>query len=333
MTDFDVYGIGNALLDTEYEVTDNFLVSHGFVKGRRHQIDFDGKQKLLATIESVPSRSSAGGSVANSIYAAQGFGCQCGFLGLMAKDYEGFTYQQEMVAAGIDVSAFATSSDSHTGHCLVFITPEGERTMVAEVGVSGALAPQHVDEAKVANSEIIFLEAYLACTPSNQATALKVAKLASKLKRRLALTLSDVLIIDEYREFLQELCEFRIDVLFCNVDEAQCWTNVGSIETALPQLINDTNIAVVTNASRGCYVVSGVQSLEKVSGYPVEAVDCTGAGDMFAGAFLTGLAKRWDLLRCAKFANFAASRTVANFGARFPNSEHYREVSNEFRGD
>ncbi|MCY3627874.1 MAG: adenosine kinase [Gammaproteobacteria bacterium] len=333
MTHFDAYGIGNALLDTEYEVTDNFLVSQGFVKGRRHQIDFDGKQKLLATLEAVPSRSSAGGSVANSIYAAQGFGCKCGFLGLMAKDYEGFTYQQEMVAAGIDVSAFATSSDSHTGHCLVFITPEGERTMVAEVGVSGELAPQHVEEAKVANSEIVFLEAYLACTPNNQATALKVAKLASQFKRRLALTLSDVLIIDEYREFLQEICEFGLDVLFCNVDEAKCWANRESIEAALQQLINDTNIAVVTDAGKGCYVASRAQSMEKVSGYPIEAVDCTGAGDMFAGAFLTGLTKQWDLLGCAKFANFAASRTVANFGARFPTIEHYREVSNEFRGD
>ncbi len=333
MTHFDVYGIGNALLDTEYEVTDNFLVSHGFVKSRRHQIDFDGKQKLLATIEAVPSRSSAGGSVANSIYAAQGFGCKCGFLGLMAPDHEGFTYQQEMASAGIDVSAFATSANSHTGHCLVFITPEGERTMVAEVGVSGELAPQHVDEAKVADSEIVFLEAYLACTPNNQATALKVAKLASQFKRRLALTLSDVLIIDEYREFLQEICEFGLDVLFCNVDEAQCWANRGSIEAALQQLINDTNIAVVTDAGRGCYVASTGQSIEKVSGYPIEAVDCTGAGDMFAGAFLKGLAKRWDLLRCAKFANFAASRTVANFGARFKNSEYYREVSNAFHGD
>lgn len=332
MTHFDVYGIGNALLDTEYEVTSNFLVSHGFVKGRRHPIDFDGKQKLLTTIESLPFRSSAGGSVANSIYAAQGFGCQCAFLGLMAKDDEGFTYQQEMITAGIDVSAFATASDSHTGHCLVFITPDGERTMVAEVGVSGELAPQHVEEAKVANSEIVFLEAYLACTPSNQATALTVAKLARKHKRRLALTLSDVLIINEYREFLQELCEFGIEVLFCNVDEAQCWTNMGSIETALRQLINGTNIAVVTDAGRGCYVASRVQSLEKVSGYPVEVVDSTGAGDMFAGAFLMGLAKQWDLLRCAKFANFAASRTVAKFGARFPKIEHYREVSNEFRG-
>ena len=333
MTHFDVYGIGNALLDTEYEVTDNFLVSHGFVKGRRHQIDFDGKQKLLATLEAVPSRSSAGGSVANSIYAAQGFGCKCGFLGLMAPDHEGFIYQQEMVAAGIDVSAFATSANSHTGHCLVFITPEGERTMVADVGVSGELAPQHVDEAKVANSEIVFLEAYLACTPNNQATALKVAKLARKFKRRLALTLSDVLIIDEYREFLQEICEFGLDVLFCNVDEAQCWVNRGSIEAALQQLINDTNIAVVTDAGKGCYVASTGQSIEKVSGCPIEAVDCTGAGDMFAGAFLTGLAKRWDLLRCAKFANFVASRTVASFGARFPKIEHYRVLSNEFLDD
>ena len=333
MIHFDVFGIGNALLDTEYEVTDTFLQTHGISKGQRQHVDHRSKTSLLKALSSYPSRSGAGGSVANSIYAAQGFGCQSGFLGLLARDEEGNTYHQELVSAGIDVEAFSESPFSKTGHCLVLVTPDGERSMVTSLGVAGSLAPAHVNDAKIANSKYILLEGYLACTKDNRETLVKTLNLARDSDIRICLTLADITVIEDHRDFLREICEFPLEVLFGNVAEALSWSGTDSLEQALQTFVNDAKIAVVTVASGGCIVTSRTQPAQFVSGFPVDVVDSTGAGDMFAGAFLSGLVKQWDLSPCAKFANFAAAKIVTTFGARFPSIKHYASLLQEFQNN
>ena len=323
---YHLFGIGNALLDTEFRVSEEFLSVHQIPKGRMTLIDLSRRNALNRATTSTPFSIGAGGSVANSIYAAQGFGCSNYFAGVVLADEVGNTFMDEFVNAGIDMLPPQDIEPGVSGQCLIFVTPDGERSMNTHIGVADSFNLSDTPESEIQNSQIAYIEGYLASSQTGRNAARAVIENARSKNVRTCMTLADVSIVQRFRDALEYICEPQLDILFCNIEEALAWCNVSTIEATYDPMLNLANLCVITLAEAGCLVLSRTESPIRVPGFPESAIDSTGAGDMFAGAFLAGLIKDWDRLQCTRFANFAASKIVTQYGARLPTKDCYQEL-------
>ena len=327
MTSYDIYGIGNALLDSEYAVSDAFLVQNGVEKGRMTLIDSDRRTSLLAAVSGTPVSVGAGGSAANTVYAARGLGCRSYFAGVVRNDQVGLSYLNELSRAGIDYLDAIDQADSHSGQCLIFVTDDGQRSMNSYLGISETLNEHHVEEQVVARSEWVFIEGYLASSSTGSAAARKTREIASRHDVKTSLTLADVTIVRTFRESLKEIIGKKLDLVFCNIEEALEWCETDQLETAANGILDIARHAVITVSDEGCYL-TGPDGLLHIEGFPVQPVDSNGAGDMFAGAFMASLRQGANLEEAARFANYAASYIVQTYGPRLESMDHYASISN-----
>ena len=330
MISYDIYGIGNALLDMEYVATDEFLDQNGIDKGRMTLIDNARRSQLLAAIDDTPHDVAAGGSAANAIYAAQGFGCRNYFAGLVCSDAVGHTFRSELAKARIDTLPPDERTDTHSGQCLIFVTKDGQRSMNTCLGISESIDTHHVDETTVASSEWTYVEGYLASSASGTFAAKRAMEIAKASGRRTSLTLSDVSIVESFRHALTAIMGEGVDVIFCNIEEALAWCETDRLDIAGRQLLDIGRNAVITVSEKGCYLSMAGQPNVKVNGFPVQPVDSNGAGDMYAGAFLASLRQGSRIEEAARFANFAASHIVRQFGPRLKSIEAYGEIARQY---
>lgn len=331
MISYDIYGIGNALLDTEYEATDEFLRRNRVDKGRMTLIDNARRSQLLAAVNSAPHDVAAGGSAANAIYAAQGFGCRNYFAGLVCGDAVGNTFRSELAKAGIDTLPPDENPNAHSGQCLIFVTKDGQRSMNTSLGISESIDTNHVDETTVATSQWTYVEGYLASSITGANAAKHAMEIAKANGRKTSLTLSDVSIVENFRAALAEIMGQGVDLIFCNVEEALAWGETDRLDIAGRRLLDIGRNAVVTVSEKGCYLSTAEQVNVKVDGFPVQPVDSNGAGDMYAGALLASLRQGTRLDQAARFANFAASHIVRQFGPRLKSFEAYGEIAGHYR--
>jgi sugar/nucleoside kinase (ribokinase family) len=199
----------------------------------------------------------------------------------------------------------------------VLVTPDGERTMNTFLGAAQDLHPSDIDEGMIASSAIIYLEGYL-WDPKNAKDAfLKAAKIAHQSERKVALSLSDAFCVDRWRdEFLQLMRSGTVDLIFANEAELQSLYQTSNFDTAVKALREDIDIAVVTRSEKGCLVI-GPDGNEAVPAFPVKkVVDTTGAGDLFAAGFLSGLARGADDRTCGRLGALAAGEVIQHLGAR-----------------
>lgn len=330
MKTYDIYGIGNALLDSEYAVSEDFLVSQCIDKGRMTLIDCDRRAALLRAAAKQPNSVGAGGSAANAIYAAQGLGCQNYFAGVVRNDEIGLSFARELARAGIGFLEPTEDSESQSGQCLVFVTEDGQRSMNTYLGVSETLNEQHVEEHIVAGSKWAYIEGYLVSSSSGCAAAKKTRETAVRHGVKTSLTLADVSIVRAYRQAMTEVIGDALDLVFCNIDEAMEWCGTDRLDTAAKRILDIAQCAVITVSEKGCYLTRA-DGLTYIEGYPVQPVDSNGAGDMFAGAFLAALQRGFSLEQAARFANYAASHIVRTFGPRLPSFKEYSSIANAFR--
>lgn len=330
MTTYDIFGIGNALLDSEYAVSDAFLVQHGVEKGRMTLIDSERRASLLAAVTGSPDSVGAGGSAANTVYAAQGFGCRSYFAGVVCNDHVGLSFLAELARAGIDSLEAIDQAESHSGQCLVFVTEDGQRSMNSFLGVSETLYEHHVEEHVVARSEWAYIEGYLASSSTGSAAAKKTREVADRHGVKTSLTLADVSIVQAFRESLNEIIGEKLDLVFCNIEEALEWCETDQLETAAKGILEIARHAVITVSEEGCYLC-GPNGVDHVEGFPVQPVDSNGAGDMFAGAFLASLRNASNLEEAARFANYAASHIVRRYGPRLESMQKYASIANTYR--
>ncbi len=331
MTAYDIYGIGNALLDTEYEATDEFLERNGIDKGRMTLVDGVRQSQLLDGIGNPPDDVAAGGSAANAIYAAQGFGCRNFFAGLVCADEVGNTFRSELAKAGIDTLPPEDSAIARSGQCLIFVTEDGQRSMNTSLGIAETIDVQHVNAETVASSEWTYVEGYLASSASGTKAARKAMEIARLSGRQTSLTLSDVSIVATFRDALTEIIGDGVDLVFCNIEEALAWSQTDRLDIAGRHLLDIARGAVITVSEKGCYLCTAEQASTKIDGFPVQPVDSNGAGDMYAGAFLAAVQQGTKLEQAARFANFAASHIVRQFGPRLKSIEAYAEIAQHYR--
>lgn len=312
---FDILGIGNAIVDVIAPCDDDFLALHGLNKGSMQLIDEAGAHGLYAAMGQTTV--SSGGSAANTIIGAAQLGCSAAFIGKVKADQLGELFAHDIRAAKIAYGTPLARDGAATGSCFILVTPDGQRTMNTFLGACQDLSEADVDEATVAAASIIYLEGYLWDPPAAKAAFLKASNISHAAGNKVALSLSDAFCVDRYRdEFLGLIRDGSIDILFANESELHALYQTGDFATAVAQLRNENILAAVTRSEHGSLVVTRDET-HAVHAFPIERlVDTTGAGDLYAAGFLTGLTKGQDLVTCARLGALAAAEIIQHFGAR-----------------
>jgi sugar/nucleoside kinase (ribokinase family) len=312
---YDVLGIGNAIVDVLARADEDFLLAHGMRKGGMSLIDEARAQAIYDAMG--PAVEMSGGSAANTIVGVAGFGGRAAFIGKLKADGLGQAFGHDIRAAGVTFTTKPASEGPSTGRCYVLVTPDGERTMNTYLGAAQDLHPRDVDEDVVASSAITYLEGYLWDPAQAKEAFLKAAKVAHGSGRKVALSLSDAFCVDRWRdEFLQLMRSGTVDLIFANEAELHSLYQTSDFDAAIAALRADISAAVVTRSEKGC-LVAGPDGVEAVPAFPVErVVDTTGAGDLFASGFLSGLARGADDRTCGRLGALAAAEVIQHLGAR-----------------
>jgi sugar/nucleoside kinase (ribokinase family) len=325
---YDIYGIGAALVDTEIQVNDSDLSNFNIDKGVMTLVDSDRQTELLALLSGhlVHSKRASGGSAANSIIAASYFGAKTFYSCRVANDDNGKFYLNDLTDADVKFHNRAGSLEGDTGKCLVFITPDAERTMNTHLGISEFVSAEDLDEEAIAASRFAYIEGYLVTSETGRPAAIRLRELAEKSGVKTAISLSDPFIVNIFKDGLKEMIGNGVDLLFCNEDEALNFTCTENINDAAEALKSIAKSFAITLGAKGALIFNG-DTLVTVAAEPVKALDTNGAGDMFAGAFMYGLCEGWSHEKSAKFACNAAGRVVSQYGPRLAAAQHAELLS------
>lgn len=319
---YQVYGLGAALVDTEIEVSDEFLQEANIEKGLMTLVDEARQSELLNLMENhlVGSKLSSGGSACNTIIAASYFGAKTFYSCKVADDDNGRFFQEDTKSAGVATPNLELPTGT-TGKCLVMITPDAERTMNTFLGISETLSANELDADAIASSEYVYLEGYLVTSPSGKAAAIKAREIAEQHNVKTALSLSDPGMVQFFKAGLKEMIGQQVDLIFCNKDEALGWTETDNIEDAVEAMKASARTFAITLGPKGALVFDGT-TLSHVPGSSVKAIDTNGAGDMFAGAFLYAITSGQSFESAARLANRAAAQVVSQYGPRLKAQQH-----------
>jgi adenosine kinase len=312
---YDVLGIGNAIVDVIARAEENFLVQQGMRKGTMALID---EARAAAIYDAMgPAVEMSGGSAANTIVGLASLGSRAAFVGKIKDDTLGRAFGHDIRAAGVSFTTPPASAGPSTGRCYVLVTPDGERTMNTYLGAAQDLHPADIDPEMIAASAVTYLEGYLWDPKHAKDAFLKAAKVAHDSGRKVALTLSDAFCVDRWRdEFLHLMRSRTVDLIFANEAELHSLYQTSDFDAAVKALRGDIDVAVMTRSEKGCIVV-GPDGIEAVPAFPVErVVDTTGAGDLFAAGFLSGLARGADDRTCGRLGALAAAEVIQHLGAR-----------------
>lgn len=330
MKKYDVYGMGNALVDMEFEVSDAFLQTMGVEKGFMTLVDEDRQFELLEYLRGERSVRSGGGSAANTVVANALFGGRSFYTCLVSNDEMGDFYTQELARAGVDTNLAERRAEGVTGKCLVMVTPDAERTMNTYLGISESLSAAELRPEALRDSEFVYSEGYLVTSPTARPAVAEAMRLAREAGVKTALSFSDPSMVKYFRLGLEEIIGEGVDLLFCNREEALLWGECRTLAKAVDSLCRIAGSFVVTLGGEGALIFDGY-ALHEVDPFPVAPVDTNGAGDMFAGAFLHGITHGMTYAEAGRFASLAASKVVTVFGPRLKPEEYPRTLA-EFRG-
>lgn len=318
MKQYDLYGIGNALVDMEYKVSDEKLAELAVDKGLMTLIEEDRHHELVAQLGDLDHKKASGGSAANSVIALAQLGGSGFYSCKVANDALGDFYLSDMKDCNVDTNLDNSDrGDGNTGKCIVMVTPDADRTMNTYLGVTVNLSESEVSAEAIANSKYVYMEGYLVASETGKAAAIKAAGIAREAGVPTVLTLSDPNMVNFFGDGLREMAADDLDLLFCNEDEATLMTNTDNVEAAAEALKSLCKRFAITVGADGSLIWDGT-GMHKIPAPKVEVIDTNGAGDMYAGAFLYGLTQGMDFTQSAELASRAASRIVSHFGPRLP---------------
>lgn len=320
---YHIYGIGNALVDKEFEVDDAFFNDAGIEKGMMTLIEAD---QLASMLEILTSRyglkkRACGGSAANTIIGASYFGANAFYTCNVANDEAGDFYIADMKAAGVDTNMGDDRDEGVTGKCLVMVTPDAERTMNTHLGITSELHQNHINEDALAQSEYAYIEGYLVTSDPSRAAAIQVREMARKHGVKVAMTFSDPAMVQFFKDGVKEMIGDGVDLLFCNEQEAKLYADTDSLDDAIDAIKKVAKTFAITLGSQGALAFDG-DTLHTIAPNAVTAVDSNGAGDMFAGAFLYAITHGHDFAAAGRLASAASSKVVSQFGPRLDAEQH-----------
>ena len=309
----DVVGIGNALVDVLSHETDDFVDTQGLVKSAMTLIEPDRAEQLYAAMG--PGIELSGGSAANTIAGVASFGGRSAYMGRVFDDQLGAVFAHDLRAQGVIFNNKPAIEGPPTGRCLIVVTPDAHRTMNTCLGASAFFGPGDVDADLVRRGQVTFLEGYLFDRPESQEAYWVASKYAHEADRKVALTLSDLFCVERHHDAFLPLVRERIDILFANEAEACALWGCDEVGAAVERARAEVAIACITLSEKGSVVVAGAETYE-IPAQPVEVVDTTGAGDLYAAGFLYGYTAGRPLDECGRLGSLAAAEVISHIGAR-----------------
>jgi len=312
---FDVVAIGNAIVDVLARADDALITAEGLTKGSMRLIDAEEAERLYAAMG--PAVEVSGGSAANTLAGMAALGERCAFIGQVADDQLGHVFTHDLRALGVAYETPPLSEGAPTARCLILVTPDGQRTMNTFLGASHLLDQSMIDEAWIADSEILYLEGYLWDPELSRAAMRRAIDVSRAAGRKVAFTLSDAFIIDRHgADFRKLIGEGLFDILFANEVEICALAETDDFEAAVASVAAQVPLLIVTRGSHGAIALQAGTRTE-VGAEPIETVvDTTGAGDLFAAGFLSGLADGRSIKDCLTMGAVCAREIIAQVGPR-----------------
>ena len=331
---YDVIGIGNALVDIQTKVSDDELKGLKYEKGMMTLSDENEQKELLNKLKDHSLSTCSGGSAANTIHGIGALKGRAYYIGRVANDSYGKHYSEDMADCGVGFPG-SGSENFGTGTSVVLITPDAQRTMITNLGISTSLHPDNVDETILKGAKYVYIEGYLWTGDETREAALKLAKAAKKQGIPVAFTLSDPFIVNTFKKELKEFIQWDVDILFCNEVEATALAETDDIESAFSHIEGMCKTFFCTRGKDGAWAANKGEEKISIKGYKVEAVDTTGAGDLFAAGALTGLIHKKSLRECTILGSYCASQVITHLGARMPAHSHdnINKIISEYRED
>jgi len=311
---FDVTAIGNAIVDVLARADDALLAKHNLAKGAMSLIDTETAERLYGIMG--PGTERSGGSAGNTAAVIAGLGGRVAYIGKVANDQLGEVFTHDIRAIGVTYDTTPLAGGLPTARCLIFVTPDAQRTMQTYLGATTQLGPEDVNMDYITSSKVVYLEGYLWDQPRAKKAMRDAAIKAKEAGAKVSLTLSDAFCVARFRDEFLELAEKHVDILFANESEILSLYQVERFDDALQRVRKHCEIAALTRSEKGSVVVNGdeVHVIDAEKG--VKVVDTTGAGDAYAGGFLYGYTQGYDLATCGRVGGLMAAEVISHMGPR-----------------
>lgn len=315
MKKYDIYGIGNALVDMEFEVEEKFITDHQIDKGHMTLVEEERQDQLLSALGSHPLKRQCGGSAANTVIAVAQLGGKCFYSCKVANDAAGDFYSEDLKESGVDSNLGAKRPAGTTGKCLVMVTKDAQRTMNTFLGITSTFSESELMESALKDSKYLYIEGYLVASPTGQKAAVRARQLAEANGVKTAITLSDPAMVKFFNDGMKEMIGSGVDLLFSNEEEAMTFAGTSDLLVAREALKKVAKTFVITRGENGAMIFDGETYID-IESFPIKAVDTNGAGDMFAGAFLYAISHGHNFASAGRLASAAASKVVGQYGPR-----------------
>jgi sugar/nucleoside kinase (ribokinase family) len=315
--ELDVVAIGNALVDVLATATDADLEALDLVKGTMVLVDHDRAESIYASMG--PTTEASGGSAANTAAGLAALGGRVAFLGRVADDQLGRAFTHDIRSIGVAFDPVPTPSvpgEAVTGHCLVLVTEDAERTMATHLGVASDFGSVDLHDGHLSSAQVVYLEGYLWEQPSAKAAMRGAIEVAHAHDASVALSMSDPFCVEHHREEFLQLLEGDLELIFANEEEIMSLFGVSGFDAAVEAVADTGVLAVLTRGAAGCVVVSPSGPVEVPAAPVAQVVDTTGAGDLFAAGFLYGITNGLAPDESARLGGVCAAEVIAHVGAR-----------------
>ena len=316
MKKYNVFGIGNALVDCVYMVDDKFLDDNNIEKGLMTLVDEKKQKSIIEKIKNFDSVIQSGGSVTNSVYTLSQLGGSGYVSVLVAEDEFGKIYLSDLKNSNVSTGGTTyTTGDGMTGTCLVLTTPDAERTMNTCLSISSNFSIKNINLIDLKSSEYLYIEGYLVTSDVAMEAVHQSIEFSSKNDVKIALTFSDLAMVKYFKDNFKSILNNKVDLLFCNEDEAKTFSGYDTLEDSIKYLGKLSSTLVVTLGKNGSLIYHNGEKIT-IEPYPTKAVDSVGAGDTFAGAFLYGITNGLSLKKSGELASLLSSKVVSKIGPR-----------------
>jgi sugar/nucleoside kinase (ribokinase family) len=311
----DVVAVGNAIVDIIAAADDALIDAEGLTKGGMQLVDAARAEVLYGKMGTAHEIS--GGSAANTIAGMAALGRKCGFIGQVADDQFGKVFSHDIRAIGVDFTTPMRGEEPPTAQCLIFVTPDGQRTMNTFLGASQYLPAKALDKVMIERAAVLYLEGYLWDPEEPRAAMREAIAIAKNAGRKVAFTLSDNFVISRHGDDFRALLNAGdIDILFANEGEICTLMDTVDFDAAVAAAAPLAQTLVVTRSEKGAIAIQkGVRA--EVAAEPVDkVVDTTGAGDLFAAGFLAGQAEGRNLADSLIMGSVCAAEIISHYGPR-----------------
>ncbi len=309
-----VTALGDALVDVMARMDDDFFTRESIAKGSFELLTDGQAADLYAKMG--PAVELSGGSAANTVAVMANLGLPVGFIGKVKQDQLGEVFTHDIRAVGVVFDVAPNSAGEGTGRCLIMVTPDGERSMRTSLGCAQDIDPQDIDAGLLMRSDIFYIEGYMWEKIITKQAIVQAIQVAHRAGKRSALTLSDVFVVNRWRDELVELIEAHIDLIFANEHELMALAQTDDFDAAVEWLRPRCALAAITRSERGAVIITNDETVVVPAEPVARVVDATGAGDAYAGGFMAGLAQGLSLAICGQMGAICAAEVISHMGPR-----------------